>query len=331
MFSLQSTLTAEEQANIIANTGTFYEDKKIQTQEFENQINQIINTASQEKRALTQEETRQITELQNQMRENAVKALSENEVEAQVILQRMKDYDGRITAEQAAEHIAKLNESRDKAVATANDEYEKRIATITRLRDESGVISAEQADKMSEDAERQRDGAIEKAEETRLNVIEKMREINSDLDNEVNTQTGTVLTAWDKIKRWWSNWQPETKYMKTVTYTEKMSGATIGANALGTSYFQGGLTSINERGYEVVELPRGTKIKNHLQSENMIKDTAIQTAKAILSGMTSMDNRSIIVPINLDGKQIATVTAPYSDKISGNNINLMKRGVIVNE
>lgn len=48
------------------------------------------------------------------MRENAVKALSENEVEAQVILQRMKDYDGRITAEQAAEHIAKLNESRDK-------------------------------------------------------------------------------------------------------------------------------------------------------------------------------------------------------------------------
>lgn len=55
MFSLQSTLTAEEQANIIANTGTFYEDKKIQTQEFENQINQIINTASQEKRALTQE------------------------------------------------------------------------------------------------------------------------------------------------------------------------------------------------------------------------------------------------------------------------------------
>lgn len=234
------------------------------------------------------------------MRENAVKALSENEVEAQVILQRMKDYDGRITAEQAAEHIAKLNESRDKAVATANDEYEKRIATITRLRDESGVISAEQADKMIEDAKRQRDGVIEKAEETRLNAIEKMREINSDLDNEVNTQTGTVLTAWDKIKRWWSNWQPETKHMKTVTYTEKMSGATIGANALGTSYFQGGLTSINERGYEVVELPRGTKIKNHLQSENIIKDTAIQTANSVINGLKDILNidKQVILTIN---------------------------------
>ena len=325
MFSLQSTLTADEQANIIANTGTFYEDKKNQTQAFENQINQIINTASQEKRSLTQEETQQITQFQNQMRENAVKALSENEVEAQVILQRMKDYDGRITAEQAAEHIAKLNESRDKAVATANDEYEKRIATITRLRDESGVISAEQADKMIEDAKRQRDGVIEKAEETRLNAIEKMREMNSDLDNEVNTQTGTVLTAWDKIKRWWSNWQPETKYMKTVTYTEKMSGATIGANALGTSYFQGGLTSINERGYEVVELPRGTKIKNHLQSENMIKDTAIQTAKAIAGLVTSENSNNIEIHVFLGEKEIIEKTTKQVVKSVGRSTNNYKK------
>lgn len=325
MFSLQSTLTAEEQANIIANTGTFYEDKKTQTQEFENQINQIINTASQEKRSLTQEETQQITQLQNQMRENAVKALSDNEVEAQVILQRMKDYDGRITAEQAAQHIAKLNESRDKAVATANDEYEKRIAVITRLRDESGVITAEQANKMIEDAKRQRDGVIEQAEGTRLEAIDKMREMNSNLDKEVNTQKGTVLTTWDKIKRWWSNWQPETKYMKTVTYTEKMSGPTIGTNALGTSYFQGGLTSINERGYEVVELPRGTKIKNHLQSENMIKDTAIQTAKAIAGLVTSGNSNNIEVHVFLGEKEIIEKTTKQVVKSVGRSTNNYKK------
>ncbi len=325
MFTLQSTLTAEEQANIIANTGTFYEDKKTQTQEFENQINQIINTASQQKRALTQEETQQITELQNKMRENAVKALSENEVEAQVILQRMKDYDTRITAEQAAQHIAKLNESRDKAVAAANEEYEKRIATITRLRDESGVITAEQANKMIEDAKRQRDGVIEQAEGTRLDAIDKMREMNSNLDKEVNTQKGTVLTTWDKIKRWWSDWQPETKYMKTVSYTEKMSGPTIGTNALGTSYFQGGLTSINERGYEIVELPRGTKIKNHLQSENMIKDTAIQTAKAIAGLVTSENSHNIEIHVFLGEKEIIEKTTKQVVKSVGRSTNNYKK------
>lgn len=309
MFTTQSTLTADEQSNIINKTGTFYEDRKTQTQEYENSINQIMNTASQEKRALTTEETQQITALQNMMRENAVKALSENEIEAQIILQRMKDYDGRITAEQAAEHIAKLNESRDNAVAVANEEYEKRIATITRLRDESGAISSEQANKMIEDAKRQRDGIVEKAEDTRLSAIEKMRQMNGDLDREVNTQSGTVLTTWDKIKRWWSGWQPETKYMKTVSYTERMSGNMVG-NALGTTYFQGGLTQINERGYEVVELPRGAKVKNHLQSENMIKDTAIQTANAVIEGLNSILSNDKQVILTLDDRVLGEAMIP---------------------
>ena len=88
--------------------------------------------------------------------------------------------------------------------------------------------------------------------------------------------------------------------MKTVSYTEKMSGPTIGANALGTSYFQGGLTSINERGYEVVELPRGTKIKNHLQSENIIKDTAIQTANSVIEGLRDLldTDKQVILTMN---------------------------------
>lgn len=309
MFTTQSTLTAEEQANIIAKTGTFYEDRKTQTQNYENSINQIINTASQEKRSLTTEETQQITALQNMMRENAVKALSENEVEAQVILQRMKDYDGRITAEQAAQHIAKLNESRDNAVAAANDEYEKRIAAITRLRDESGVISEEQAEKMIQDAKDQRDGIIEQAENTRLDAIDKIREMNSDLDDEVDTGTGEILSTWDKLKRWWSGWQPETKYAKTVYYTERMTGNMVG-NALGTSYFQGGLTAINERGYEVVELPRGSKVKNHLQSENMIKDTAIQTAKSVINGLQEILNTDKQVILMMNDRVVGEAVIP---------------------
>lgn len=324
MFSLQSTLTAEEQANIIANTGTFYEDKKTQTQEFENQINQIINTASQEKRSLTQEETQQITQLQNQMRENAVKALSENEIEAQVILQRMKDYDTRITAEQASEHIKQLNESRDKAVATANDEYEKRIATIIRLRDESGVISAEQAEKMIQDAKDQRDGVVEQAENTRKEAVDKIFTMNKDLQKDVDSSTGEIVGLWQKMFGTWDKWKPETKYMKTVSYTEKMSGATIGANALGTSYFQGGLTSINERGYEVVELPRGTKVKNHLQSENMIKDTAIQTANSVINGLKDILNTDKQVILTINDQVVGEAVVPIVSNRLAQNTRLRR-------
>lgn len=37
----------------------------------------------------------------------------------------------------------------------------------------------------------------------------------------------------------------------------------------------------------------------------------------------------IVVPVNLEGQTIATVTAPYSDRISGRNMNLISRGLIV--
>ena len=309
MFNIQSTLTTEEQANIITKTGTFYEDRKTQTQNYENSINQIMSTASQEKRALTEDETKQITALQNMMRENAVKALSENEVEAQVILQRMKDYDTRITAEQAGEHIRKLNESRDNAVTIANDEYEKRIATITRLRDESGVISAEQAEKMIQDAKDQRDGIVEQAENTRKEAVDKIFQMNKTLQKDVDYSTGEIVSIWQKMFGTWDRWQPETKYARTVQYTERMTGNMVG-NALGTSYFQGGLTAINERGYEVVELPRGSKVKNHLQSENMIKDTAIQTAKSVINGLQEILNTDKQVILMMNDRVVGEAVIP---------------------
>lgn len=321
MFNTQSTLTAEEQANIIAKTGTFYEDRKTQTQEYENSINQIMNKASQEKRALTAEETQQITALQNMMRENAIKALSENEIEAQIILQRMKDYDTRITAEQAAQHISKLNESRDNAVRIANEEYEQRLATIIRLRDETGAISAEQANKMIADAKRQRDGVVEKAEETRKQAVDKIFSMNKDIRNDVDYSTGKIVGFWQKMFGTWDRWKPETKYMKTVTYTERMSGNVVG-NALGTSYFQGGLTTINERGYEVVELPRGAKIKNHLQSENMIRDTAIQTANEITNGLRELFNTNKQVILQMNDRVLGEAIIP----IVSNGLAMNTRG-----
>lgn len=330
MFNLQSQLTEQEQASILLNTSEFYEMQKTKTQEFESQINEIISLASQEKRALTKEETDQITLLQNQMRENAVKALSENEIEAQIILQRMKDYDTRMTAEQSAEHIRQLNESRDKAVAVANEEYEQRIASITRLRDEAGVISEEQAEKMIEDAKKQRDGVIREAENTRLDAIQKMREMNADLDDEVDTQTGKILNAWDKIKRWWTNWKPETKTFRVASEGSLINKRNIDSNALGTSYFKGGFTEINERGYEVIELPRGSKIKNHLQSENMIQNTAKETANNIMNGLgevlkSCIENHGH--SLYLDGKMLVGGTVKETDRRMSMNLSRAERGL----
>lgn len=326
LFTQQNTITSTEQAEILKKTTDFYTSKQTQTQTYEDQINAIIKTASDQKRTLTQEEVTTISDLQNQMRENAINSLSQNEVEAQVILQRMKDYDGRITAEQASEHIKKLNESRDGAVAAAEDEYNKNIATITKMRDETGSITTEQADKMIAEAKRQRDEVVQHAEDTRTNAVEKIKGMNSDLENSVDTTTGKILTWWDKLMNKWDSWQPKSKTVEVhMPYNQNINKGTMDngtiwgsdSNWTGNESFQGGLTSLHERGYELYDLPSKTRIYNHEASEDLILKTAESVATKVASNISqnysggNSQPIKIEVPVILDGKEIARVSTPY--------------------
>lgn len=290
-FANSTSLSNTEKQKILEDTNTLYNTKEEVIQDKTNGIKQILERASSEHRQLNKDEMNTINQIQQEMKTEAIKTLSANEIEAKAILERMSASDKRITAEQASEHIKTLNNSRDEAVRSANEEYEGTVKAIVRMRDESGTITAEQADKMIKEAERQRDGVVEKAEDTRYQALEKMRELHKELDDEVDTSSGDILTTWDKLKRWWNGWKPESKSF-VYTTTARKEQASPGY-ALGTSYFQGGVTAINERGYEVIELPRGSKVKNHLQSENMIRDTAIQTANAILQGMNNQNGLTV--------------------------------------
>ena len=57
---------------------------------------------------------------------------------------------------------------------------------------------------------------------------------------------------------------------KTVKLsTEYVDGGRLAGNALGTSYWRGGLTRVNERGGEIMNLPSGTQIIPHDISTRM--------------------------------------------------------------
>lgn len=290
MFSYEKTLTEQTQAEILAKTNEYYAQKTTQIQENEARIKEILDLASKEKRELTQGEVDEITRLQNQMRDDGIKALSESELEAQVILQRMKDYDQRLTAEQAAEHISKLNQTRDEAVRIAEDNYEKNIREITKLRDEAGVLTAEQADIMIANAKKQKEEIIQKAEDTRLGAIDKIRSLHSELDDVVDTGTGKILSWWDKLKRWWSGWKPETKSFNVAGNFSSggrwRSAAVGGGGGAGFRYsgdnnFKGGYTYLHEKGWELYDLPKGTRIYHHEASQELVLQTAEKVASKV--------------------------------------------------
>ena len=264
-FNESKAITDKEQQDIYYSTMKYYEDLQYDTQRHQDRIIEILENAAKEKRKLTEEEMNEIGKIQSKMKENAVRILSEQEIESNIILERMKEYDKRITAEQASEHIKQVNRARDEAVKAANEEYEERLRLIIRLRDEAGAISAEQADKLIQEAQRQKNETIKAAEDTRLEAINKMRDLCDNLDDMVDTTTGNVLTRWDKIKRWWSGWKPETKVAKVTTIYEEIDNRRIQKvvarpYARGTNFHPGGLALVGEEGPELIELPRGSKV-----------------------------------------------------------------------
>lgn len=318
-FKDSKNITELEQGDLIFKTNEYYNKLTSDTQVYQDGINEMINRASSQRRELTLEETNEINRLQELMKTQAIKTLSENEIEAQIILERMKEYDGRITAEQASAHITELIRQKDEVVKTANEEYEQRLATIIKMRDEAKIINSEQADELIKEAQRQRDGIVDEAEKTKEEAINKMKEMNRDLEKEVDTSTGNILTWWDKLKSWWNNWKPETKTFETITRENRIVSTTpnnrqIAANWTGNSNFEGGLTTLHEKGYEVYDLPRGTRIYNHEASQDMVRKTAEAVARSLISTLDVNENlasnnitqnQPVSIILTLDSKVLA--------------------------
>jgi TP901 family phage tail tape measure protein len=224
-FTNSSALTQEEEAKALNNLKKDNEMKRGAIVGYFEEINNIMKKASDEKRALTLEEQQSINSIQELMKQTAVKTLSDTELESKIILERMKSYSTRITAEQSAQIIQSANDTKDKAITAANEQYDKYIGTVIKMRDESKSITAEQADKLIAEATRQRDETINKADELRAGVVDKLKQMNPEVEEQVNIQTGKIRTAWDKLKDWWNGliFPKKTMEVETINTTKNIT------------------------------------------------------------------------------------------------------------
>ncbi|RUT55254.1 phage tail tape measure protein, TP901 family, core region [Clostridium botulinum] len=326
-FSRSNVLTTTEEAKILQTTAISWENKKKTVDSLQNQINSIIQHAANNHRQITTEEAQTIDGLQKQMKENAVKTLSASEIEQKVIMERLKNYNGRITAEQASEVIKNAEKQRQGSVDKANQQYDQTVRNIIKMRDETKVITKDQADKMLKEAERQRKESIDKANDQKNQVVSKIKGMNSDIGKSVNTTTGDMLSKWDKLKSWWSNWHPDAKQFNYTLRGIETKG--VQKKWTGDGFFSGGLTYLHDApgrnsNYELYDLPRGTRIYNHDASQDLVMQTAENVAAKVANsvlknfkGLTAGgQDQTIIVPVNLDGREIARVTArPMSEEL----------------
>lgn len=312
MFNNNTKLTAEEQDNIMTQIENHYSKQKTTTQNAMNEINRILSEASLQNRTTTEEENSTISQLQDSMRTAAITSLSETEKESAIILGRIKDQTGRITAESAAEIVTQLNNQRQETVDAANAEYADRVHIAEQIKALGGEFAEETADKMIAEAERQRDETIAAADATRSEGLEKLKQAYGDLEHNVNTNTGKILSCWGKLLSWWDNTSFSTKFADIETHgvvgmvgqnpnnssskitkpASEIETDLVGApkslsretikwgkeNYTGTNNAMPGINSVGERGMELVlgrslyDFKGGEKVLNNSETKSVLNN-----------------------------------------------------------
>lgn len=308
-FDNSKGITEAEQAEMLAKIEQHHADQRQSVADNEERIKEILERASSEKRALTQEEQQEINAIQLEMKETAVRVLSENEIEARVILERMKQFAGEMTAKQAAEVVANSATQRDGAIEAAQEQYEETIRTIIRLRDEAGVISKEQADELIREAGRQRDEVVEHAEDMHKKVVESAQQQATDHINEVDWETGEILSKWELFK------QSLSRIFSSMPRYDGLNvpgggsfggdAGAVGQNAHGTQYWRGGLTWVGEQGPELIELPRGSKVYTAQESERMATKAGGVTQHITIYSPTPLTPSEVARQTKLASQQLA--------------------------
>jgi SLT domain-containing protein/phage-related minor tail protein len=297
------TISAQEQQEILNNVKNKHAEQQKAVQEAQNRIKQILETARQEKRALTEAEKNEINRIQQQMMTTAVQTMSKSEAEQKAILARLKAESGNITAQQAAETVRNSIKARDGAVREANKKYKETVAAIIRERDETKSISKDQADKLIQEAKRQRDETVKKAKDMHEKVVEHAKKQAKGQVDQIDWATGKVKTKWEKfvenaaeainavgkglewvskmlgLKWRYGLWIPEylkksKKYAKGTPKSGHPGGpAIVGEKGPELAYIpKVGVTLLGTRGAEFIpNLPRGTAVLPNKHTEKLLK------------------------------------------------------------
>lgn len=276
-FNQSNVLTVQEEAKIVEEMKKGNEQKVKNVDEGVKKIDEILKRASDAHRALTKAEQEEVNKIQKEMFNVGIQALSEYELTSKAILERIRIQQTTISAKQAAEVVKNSLEQKSKVAISAEEQANTVIKEIIRQRDEAKVISSDQADKLIMDALRQKDETIKNAEEMHKKVVEQAKLQSKDLVDEIDWQTGTVKTKWEKL----------IEYFKANPLKLSVNGVNpsyspyIPKNYRGNSSFEGGLTTLHEEGYEVYDLPQGTRIYNHEASEDLVSKTAEAVARIV--------------------------------------------------
>lgn len=180
----------------------------------EARITEIVQSAADENRALTDEEAKEIAKIQQSMRDTGIKYLSESETESNLILQRLKDNASALSAEQASEIIKNAATSRDETIKAAEEQYKGILLEAQRMLD-TGTITKEEYDKIVAAAEDTKTATVENANTQYDDILKTAKSKMGEYAKYIDDKTGDLKSKWEvwteelgeKWSTFWTNFK----------------------------------------------------------------------------------------------------------------------------
>ncbi|MBC2077685.1 peptidoglycan DD-metalloendopeptidase family protein [Listeria booriae] len=198
-----------------------YKEQESATQTYEKRINSIRAKAKKEGRLLTAKESAEITRLeksgnehrksiykryegqissiQKKQQREAVTAMSKSAKEQKLILGKLQDDSGKISAKQAADIVKNSKKARDGSIKEANTKYNGVIKKAEEEYYVHGSISKQEYEEIVKNAKAQRDGSIKQANDMHDGVVDSAKKQAGAHAAQVNWEKGQVLSVWDNI------------------------------------------------------------------------------------------------------------------------------------
>lgn len=318
LFNNTTVLTDKEMIDILATVEEGHLDRVEKTKKLKEDLIGIYDEIRRSGVDMTKKQKEDIDAILNELKILSVQTMSENEAEQNVILNRLANSNTRITAKMVGDTIKELNVQKNETVRIAGETRDETVRQAEELRTLEGGKYSAKADEIIAEANRQYDGVVDAAEKTKTQGIDKLSGAYGNLVDDIDTNTGEILTLWGKVKQWWNSWNPAPKNTTVTTnqvtvYSNRTASDTsnpYGAsrNAHGTNSFGGGLTWVGEQGRELIELPQGTKIHSNNKSENMI-------------GSQNGGSLTLNIPVVVSGREIAKASVKYTAEELTNLMN----------
>ena len=212
MFANTTAITEEEKAAIMTTVNTGYDERIAKTTALRDELITIYQQISDQAGQITLDQQTRIDQIYLEMKEQAVLAMSQNEAEQNVILNRLNSNTKSITAEMVGDTIKQMNEAKDKQIQTAADKRDALVLQAEQLKTLEGGIYAEGAQKIIDEANREYEGIVTAAEKSRTDGIDKLMTAHSEFADDIDIETGDVISSWQRMFGTWDKWEPKGKY-----------------------------------------------------------------------------------------------------------------------